>query len=176
MNLLFFLNATWNTRVRASTASDVQLLDGIGQRSDTSPPTKNYSSVPAKFFQRTACVLLTTLIAGIVSSAVADEPPAPYHSSGEQPSRPRTFDKQITDKLGVNNVAYLLAVDVYGKAVSFIPNNPKASFRIIDPTLDKLTMDLFNIEPFTVIAGKRNPFCVIFVGDSGRKSWMESCP
>ena len=157
-------------------AKEVQHLGDINQCSQSVSLAKSYASVLAKLFQRTACVVLTTLLASIAGSAAAEDAAAPYRGPGEQTSRPRTFDKQITDKLGISKVAYLLAVDVNGKVTPFIPDNSKSSFRIIDPAREKLTMDLYDIEPFTLIAGKRNPFCVLFVGGSGRKLWMESCP
>lgn len=131
----------------------------------------NYSSL-----QRKLCNMLCILALGISSVCIAQEAPTAYKPSADLPLKPRTFDKRITDKLGVSNVAYLLAVDVNGKVVPFVPDDPKATFRVIDPAREKLTMDLLEIEPFTIVAGKRNPFCVIFVGGSGRKLWMESCP
>ena len=123
------------------------------------------------FVPRARYIVLSILLAGTVTGAAAEE-----KNVAEPSYKPRTFDKRITDKLGVSNVAYLLAVDVNGKVVPFIPEDPKAAFRVIDPTHEKLTLDLFEIAPFTIVAGKRNPFCVIFVGGSGRRLWMESCP
>ena len=175
-NSNIFLEANRITPIRSTRASDDHLRDGTHQSDKPTRSTKIYSPVFATFFERSACFVLTILFASIAGSAAAEEPSVPYRGPGEKSFRPRTFDKQITEKLGVSNVAYLLAVDVNGKVTPFIPDNSKASFRVIDPTHDKLTMDLFDIEPFTVIAGKRNPFCVIFVGGSGRKLWMESCP
>lgn len=128
------------------------------------------------FLQRTLCSMLCILAAGIAPGCAAQEWHAPIKPTADPPAKPRTFDKRFTDQLGVSNVAYLLAVDVNGKVVPFVPDDPKATFRVIDPARDKLTLDLFEIEPFTIVAGKRNPFCVIFVGGSARKLWMESCP
>jgi hypothetical protein len=117
------------------------------------------------------CLALT----GALASA-ADPETQPARQIAELPTQPKTFSKQMTDRLGVKNIAYLLAIDVNGNVVPFVPEEPKGGFRFIDPAREKLTMDLFEIEPFTLIAGKRNPFCVIFVGGSARKLWMESCP
>ncbi|MEC5215691.1 hypothetical protein RCH09_000622 [Actimicrobium sp. GrIS 1.19] len=117
------------------------------------------------------CLALTGALA-----AAADTETQPARKNAELPSQPMTFSKQTADRLGVKNVAYLLAIDVNGNVVPFVPEEPKSAFRFIDPAREKLTMDLFEIEPFTIIAGRRNPFCVIFVGGSARKLWMESCP
>ena len=144
----------------------------------------------AVIFKRARYALLAVVFTGATGLAAAEElraatplpatnPPAVARTpapSTESATKPRTFDKRITDKLGVRNVAYLLAVDVNGKVTPFVSNEPKASFRIIDPSREKLTMDLSEIEPFTIVAGKRNPFCVLFIGGSGRKLWMEACP
>lgn len=126
--------------------------------------------------QHALCVVVCIFSIGIAPAYAGEEQHPSTNSASEPPYRPRTFDIRIADRLGVSNVAYLLAVDVNGKVVPFVPGDPKAAFRVIDPARDKLTMDLFEIEPFTIIAGKRNPFCVIFVGGSARKLWMESCP
>ncbi|MFT5533608.1 MAG: hypothetical protein ACI8WM_001147 [Burkholderiaceae bacterium] len=117
------------------------------------------------------CLALVSTLAsaGDIEAPVAKMEPEPLQL-------PKTFSKKITDRLGVKNVAYLLVVDVNGNVVPFVPEEPKSSFRIIDPSREKLTMDLFDITPFTIVAGKRNPFCVVFVGGSARKLWMESCP
>ena len=121
-------------------------------------------------------ITLGMLLTVMASVSLAEERQAASKPPVDPPFKPRTFDKRITDKLGVSNVAYLLAVDVNGKVVPFVPEDPKATFRVIDPSHEKLTMDLFEIAPFTLVAGKRNPFCVIFVGGGARKLWMESCP
>jgi hypothetical protein len=117
------------------------------------------------------CLALASTLAsaGELEIAVARSGPVP-------PQPPKTFSKKLTDRLGVKNVAYLLAVDVNGNVVPFVPEEPTSSFRFIDPTQEKLVMDLHEIAPFTIVAGKRNPFCVLFVGGSARKLWMESCP
>lgn len=147
-------------------------------------------SLVARAIKRARYTLLAVVFTGTSGLAAAEEsrtvtptpatnPPAVTRTpapSTESTTKPRTFDKRITDKLGVKNVAYLLAVDVNGKVTPFVSDEPKASFRIIDPAREKLTMDLFEIEPFTIVAGKRNPFCVLFIGGSGRKLWMEACP
>lgn len=117
------------------------------------------------------CLALTGTLAAAADTAVR-----PTRQIAETPTQPKTFSKQMTDRLGVKNIAFLLAVDVNGNVVPFVPEEPKSAFRFVDPAQEKLTMDLFEIEPFTLIAGKRNPFCVVFVGGSARKLWMESCP
>jgi hypothetical protein len=122
------------------------------------------------------CFMLGTLSMVSLQVIAAEEREAIVKPSVEPFGKPRSFDKRIADRLGVSNVAYLLAVDVNGNVVPFIPDDPKASFRVIDPLRDKLTLDLHEIASFTIIAGKRNPFCVIFVGGGARKLWMESCP
>lgn len=147
-------------------------------------PAKNHQgsisgepSLSAMIYQLAKCLLLTALMAGMTSAVAADNvQAADQHPLADSPPKPRTFDKRITDRLGVKNVAYLLAVDVNGKVVPFVSDDPKATYRVIDPAREKLTMDLYDIEPFTIVAGKRNPFCVLYVGGSGRKLWMEACP
>lgn len=130
---------------------------------------------------RAGSTLTSTSTAGNPTAVTQSATPAPTASPIvvtpiEQSAKPRTFDKRITDRLGVKNVAYLLAVDVNGKVTPFVSADSKATYRVIDPSREKLTMDLFEIEPFTIVAGKRNPFCVLFIGGSGRKLWMEACP
>ncbi len=117
------------------------------------------------------CLALVSTLAPAadLESAVSREEP-------QLPQLPKTFSKKLTDRLGVKNVAYLLAIDVNGNVVPFVPEGPNSSFRLIDPAREKLTMDIYDITPLTIVAGKRNPFCVVFVGGSARKLWMESCP
>lgn len=137
--------------------------------------TRNRSGV-FMLFQRGLSITLSLVLSGTMTYCLAEEKGGNTKPAVEPPYTPHTFDKRITDKLGVSNVAYLLAVDVNGRIVPFIPDDPKASFRVIDPLHEKLTLDLTEIAPFTIVAGKRNPYCVIFVGGSLRKLWMESCP
>jgi hypothetical protein len=126
---------------------------------------------PLRWMAAALCLALVSTLApaGDLETAVTRHEP-------ELPQPPKTFSKKLTDRLGVKNVAYLLAVDVNGNVVPFVPEEPKSSFRFIDPAREKLTMDIYEIAPFTIVAGKRNPFCVVFVGGSARKLWMESCP
>ena len=116
-------------------------------------------------------------LALVSTLASARDPQAPIVKlEPELPQQPQTFSKKLTDRLGVKNVAYLLVVDVNGNVVPFVPEEPNSSFRFIDPTREKLTLELSDITPLTIVAGKRNPYCVVFVGGSARKLWMESCP
>lgn len=120
-------------------------------------------------------VMLCLALAGAAGSISSAEPEQ-VSARSDWPAQPRQFAPWIAEKLGVKNVAYLLAVDVNGHIVPFVPADPKATFRFIDPAQTKLTMTLSEIAPFTIVAGKRNPFCVLFIGGSARRVWMESCP
>ena len=125
------------------------------------------------------CLTLTSAAAVAIATAAdisSSAAPRALAAQSALPAQPRKFEPWIAEKLGVKHVAYLLAVDVNGNVVPFVPDDPKASFRFIDPAQTKLTMTLSEISPFTLVAGKRNPFCVLFIGGSARRVWMESCP
>ena len=124
--------------------------------------------VPKK---RAAGFLLTAML-----FATACATPGLPQAEQKDSSDIKTYDKAIAEKLGLKNNAYLLAVDIDGKVTPFVPDDPKASHRLIDPNKEKLTVELHQIEPISILAGKRNPLCVFFVSGTAKAFWLESCP